>query len=98
MAIRKILTEPDPFLRQKSREDDKVDEEIRKLMDDMLVKIKGIKGDLDNISSEKELLQMSDEDPEEKEDTAQPSHSKKVKGSEGISGWRNSRWTSCKLP
>tara|TARA_B110000285_G_C15079208_1_gene592490 strand:+ start:317 stop:841 length:525 start_codon:yes stop_codon:yes gene_type:complete len=36
MTIRKILTEPDPFLRQKSRNVDKVDEEIRKLMDDML--------------------------------------------------------------
>ena len=36
MTIRKILTEPDPFLRQKSSEVDKVDEEIRKLMDDML--------------------------------------------------------------
>jgi peptide deformylase len=36
MAIRKILTEPDPFLRQKSVEIDNVDDEIRKLMDDML--------------------------------------------------------------
>jgi|TARA_B110000027_G_C16060753_1_gene274383 peptide deformylase len=36
MTIRKILTEPDPFLRQKSSEVDKVDDEIRKLMDDML--------------------------------------------------------------
>ena len=36
MTIRKILTEPDSFLRQKSRNVDKVDEEIRKLMDDML--------------------------------------------------------------
>ena len=36
MAIKKILTEPDPFLRQKSSEVDKVDDEIRKLMDDML--------------------------------------------------------------
>jgi len=36
MAIRKILTEPDPFLRQKSVEIDNVNDEIRKLMDDML--------------------------------------------------------------
>ena len=36
MTIRKILTEPDPFLRQVSYEVEKVDDEIRKLMDDML--------------------------------------------------------------
>ena len=36
MTIKKILTEPDPFLRQKSYNVDKVDNEIRKLMDDML--------------------------------------------------------------
>ncbi|MDC0513497.1 peptide deformylase [Pelagibacteraceae bacterium] len=36
MTIRKILTEPDPFLRQKSHNVDSVDNEIRKLMDDML--------------------------------------------------------------
>ena len=36
MAIRKILTEPDPFLRQKSKKVEKVDNEIRSLMDDML--------------------------------------------------------------
>ena len=36
MAIRKILTEPDPFLRQISYVVKKVDNEIRKLMDDML--------------------------------------------------------------
>ena len=36
MAIRKILTEPDPFLRQKSIKVEKVDNEIRSLMDDML--------------------------------------------------------------
>ena len=36
MAIRKILTEPDPFLRQTSYEVEKVDGEIRKLIDDML--------------------------------------------------------------
>jgi peptide deformylase len=36
MAIKKILTEPDPFLRQKSHVVDKVDNETRKLMDDML--------------------------------------------------------------
>ena len=36
MTIRKILTEPDPFLRTKSQDVDKVDDETRKLMDDML--------------------------------------------------------------
>ncbi len=36
MSLRKILTEPDPFLRQKSHDIDKVDDEVRKLMDDML--------------------------------------------------------------
>ena len=36
MAIRKILTEPDPFLRQKSTIVENVNNEIRSLMDDML--------------------------------------------------------------
>ena len=36
MAIRKILTEPDQFLRKKSLEVDLVDDSIRSLMDDML--------------------------------------------------------------
>jgi len=36
MTIRKILTEPNPFLRQKSQPVDKVDNSTRKLMDDML--------------------------------------------------------------
>ena len=36
MTIRKILTEPDPFLRQKSSKVDIVDDETRSLMDDML--------------------------------------------------------------
>ena len=36
MTIRKILTEPDPFLRQISQEVQKVDNGIRELMDDML--------------------------------------------------------------
>ncbi|MDA1197774.1 MAG: peptide deformylase [Proteobacteria bacterium] len=36
MKIRKILTEPDPFLRQVSHEVTKVDDSIRELMDDML--------------------------------------------------------------
>ena len=36
MTIRKILVEPNPFLRQKSQPVDKVDNSIRKLMDDML--------------------------------------------------------------
>ncbi len=36
MTIRKILTEPDPFLRQKSNKVDDVNNEIRSLMDDML--------------------------------------------------------------
>ena len=34
--IRKILIEPDPFLRQISQEVEKVGDEVRKLMDDML--------------------------------------------------------------
>ena len=36
MTIRKILTEPDPFLRQKSVKVEEVNDEIRSLMDDML--------------------------------------------------------------
>ena len=36
MTIRKILTEPDPFLRQKSQKVDVVNDDIRALMDDML--------------------------------------------------------------
>ena len=36
MTIRKILTEPDPFLRQKSEPVEEVDDSIRKIMDDML--------------------------------------------------------------
>jgi peptide deformylase len=36
MTIRKILTEPDPFLRQKSNKVDQVNDEIQTLMDDML--------------------------------------------------------------
>ena len=36
MTVRKILTEPDPFLRQKSNEVEEVNDEIRFLMDDML--------------------------------------------------------------
>ena len=36
MAIKKTLTEPDPFLRQKSKPVEKVNDEIRSLMDDML--------------------------------------------------------------
>ena len=36
MTIRKILTEPDPFLRQKSTKVEIVDDKIRSLMDDML--------------------------------------------------------------
>ena len=36
MTIRKILTEPDPFLRHISTDVEKVDNEIKKLMDDML--------------------------------------------------------------
>ena len=36
MTIRKILTEPDPFLRQKSIKVELVDDKIRTLMDDML--------------------------------------------------------------
>ena len=36
MTVRKILTEPNPFLRQKSKPVEKVDDSIRKIMDDML--------------------------------------------------------------
>ena len=36
MAIKKILTEPDPFLRQKSTKVKEVNDEIRTLMNDML--------------------------------------------------------------
>ena len=36
MTIRKILTEPDPFLRQKSEIVKEVNDEVRSLMDDML--------------------------------------------------------------
>ena len=36
MTIRKILIEPDPFLRQVSHNVEKVDDELRNLMDDML--------------------------------------------------------------
>ena len=36
MTIRKILTEPDQTLRQKSQPVDKVDDSVRKLIDDML--------------------------------------------------------------
>jgi peptide deformylase len=36
MTIRKILTEPDPFLRQKSIKVEQVNDKIRTLMDDML--------------------------------------------------------------
>jgi len=36
MTIRKILIEPDPFLRQKSKKVEEVDDNIRSLMDDML--------------------------------------------------------------
>ena len=36
MTIRKILTEPDPFLRQKSLKVEEVNDEIRSLMDDMV--------------------------------------------------------------
>ena len=36
MTIRRILTEPDPVLRQKSQPVDKVDDSVKKLMDDMV--------------------------------------------------------------
>ena len=36
MTIRRILTEPDPVLRQKSHPVEKVDDGVRKLMNDML--------------------------------------------------------------
>ena len=36
MTIKNILTEPDPFLRQKSLKVEEVNDEVRSLMDDML--------------------------------------------------------------
>ena len=39
MTVRKILTEPNPFLRQKSKLVDKVDDSIRELMDDKVEKM-----------------------------------------------------------
>ena len=36
MALREILTEPNEVLRKKSTDVEKVDEDIKKLMDDML--------------------------------------------------------------
>ena len=36
MAIKKILIEPEPLLRKKSESIEKVDDDLRKLMDDML--------------------------------------------------------------
>ena len=36
MSKRKIITEPDPVLRKKSNTLERVDDELRKLMDDML--------------------------------------------------------------
>jgi len=36
MTIRKILVEPDPFLRRKSEKVEKVDDDVRSLMNDML--------------------------------------------------------------
>ncbi len=36
MTIKKILTEPDPILRKKCESLEKVDDQVRKLMDDML--------------------------------------------------------------
>ena len=39
MAIRKILTIPDPKLREKSSAVKKVDKDIKNLMDDMLLSL-----------------------------------------------------------
>ena len=36
MTIKKILIEPDPILRKKCESLEKVDDQVRKLMDDML--------------------------------------------------------------
>ena len=36
MTIRKILVEPDPFLRRKSKKVEKVDDDVRSLINDML--------------------------------------------------------------
>tara|TARA_B110001452_G_scaffold242972_1_gene226078 strand:+ start:95 stop:619 length:525 start_codon:yes stop_codon:yes gene_type:complete len=44
MSIKKILTEPDSFLRQKSKRVEKVSDSIRLLMDDMLETMYGAPG------------------------------------------------------
>ena len=44
MTIRRILTEPDPILRQKSQPVEKVDDVIRKLTDDMLETMYSVPG------------------------------------------------------
>ena len=44
MALRQILTEPNKTLREKSLIVEKVDEDIRKLMDDMLETMYDAKG------------------------------------------------------
>ena len=61
MSIRKILTEPDPFLRQKSKKIDKVDDSTRSLMDDMLETMynaNGIGLAATQISEDKRLIVM----------------------------------------
>ena len=44
MAKKTILVEPDPILRKKSTELEKVDNELRKLLDDMLDTMYGAPG------------------------------------------------------
>ena len=71
MTIRKILTEPDPFLRQKSESVENVDDSIRKIMDDMLetmYKAPGIGLAAIQIGIPKRIIVLDiSKDPEKKE-------------------------------
>ena len=71
MTVRKILTEPNPFLRQKSKPVDKVDDSVRELMDDMLetmYKAPGIGLAAIQIGMPKRIIVLDiSKDPEKKE-------------------------------
>ena len=71
MTIRKILTEPDPFLRQKSESVENVDDSIRKIMNDMLetmYKAPGIGLAAIQIGIPKRIIVLDiSKDPEKKE-------------------------------
>ena len=71
MTVRKILTEPDPFLREKSKPVEKVDDSIRKIMDDMLetmYKAPGIGLAAIQIGIPKRIIVLDiSKDPEKKE-------------------------------